>query len=196
MKRSTLYTRTGDDGTTSLVGGYRVPKNHIRIEAYGTIDELNAQLGLLHTYLSDATDATLVRWIQHRLFAVGTLLATPSGIYAKQGHTHTPQPLLTEDDIAQLEQAIDRLDALLPPVRAFLLPGGNRASAMAQVARTVCRRAERHICALSCQETVAPVVVRFVNRLSDFLFVLSRKLVITDGQTEIIWEKDCSLEFK
>lgn len=178
-----IYTKTGDKGTTSLVGGTRVPKTHIRLEAYGTVDELNANLGLLITYLSDEEDRTLVRHIQDRLFAVGSNLATD---LEKTDLKYAS--VIHPEEIERIEQEIDRLDKLLPPLRAFILPGGSRGACVCHVCRTVCRRAERRILSLAEQCEVTPDLLAYVNRLSDYLFVLSRKINQEEKKNEIFWE--------
>lgn len=130
--KSLIYTRTGDKGKTSLVGGTRVPKTHVRLEAYGTVDELNSQLGLLYTYLENDTDKKLVLWVQHKLFSVGSYLATD-----QTNTTLRIESQIADEDIMRLEHAIDEIDAQLPPLRAFVIPGGSRGSAVCQVCRTV-----------------------------------------------------------
>lgn len=187
MKKSLIYTRTGDKGKTSLVGGTRVPKTHVRLEAYGTVDELNAQLGLLHTYLEGEADKKLVLWVQHKLFSVGSYLATDQANTALRIESR-----IADEDIRRLEQAIDEVDAGLPPLKAFVIPGGTRGSAVCQVCRTVCRRAERRILAMAEEYEVAENVSAFVNRLSDYLFVLARKMNILSETDEIYWDKSCS----
>ncbi|MCD7710118.1 MAG: cob(I)yrinic acid a,c-diamide adenosyltransferase [Porphyromonadaceae bacterium] len=188
MKKSTLYTGTGDQGTTSLVGGKRVPKQDLRIETYGTIDELNAHLGLLSALLSPkaASAAPLLLDIQHRLFSIGSYLATDTEGTALQATT----PVHPEE-VKRLEEGIDRLDAALPPLCNFVLPGGATASAQAHVCRTVCRRAERHICKLHTHHPVDPLLLQYINRLSDYLFVLSRWVNFVEGRDEIYWDKGC-----
>ncbi|MEG1581195.1 MAG: cob(I)yrinic acid a,c-diamide adenosyltransferase [Bacteroidaceae bacterium] len=180
MKKSNLYTRTGDDGTTSLVGGVRVEKTHVRLEAYGTIDELNSQLGLLLAYLPPSTpssDRFCVVNFQNKLFAIGASLASPEGQpYAKP---------LTPLDIKELEVAIDVLDADLPPLHQFILPGGTRAAAICHVCRTVCRRAERRMLGVREQGEVDPLALVYINRLSDYLFALARKLNFRAKKQEI-----------
>ena len=166
-----IYTKTGDKGTTSLVGGTRVPKTHIRLEAYGTVDELNSNLGLLITYLLDGKDKDFLQQVQDRLFAVGSHLAT--------------------EQVEMVEREIDRLDTLLPPLSAFILPGGSRGAAVCHVCRTVCRRAERRILALAEQVEIASELLAYVNRLSDYLFVLSRKMNQDDKKGEIFWNNSC-----
>ena len=187
MKKSHLYTRGGDHGTTSLIGGSRVKKCSARIDAYGTIDELCAQLGLLDSMLKATPEhqACPVRWIQSRLFDVGTHLAIPctgDGAVAS---------IVGEEHIAELEAHIDRLDAQLEPLRAFILPGGSMPASQCHVCRTVCRRAERLITALAEEAPVCPRVQAFVNRLSDYLFVYARFLNKIEGVDEISWQNDC-----
>lgn len=181
-----IYTKTGDKGTTSLVGGTRVPKTHIRLEAYGTVDELNSNLGLLITYLSDEKDRAFVRNVQNRLFAVGSSLATDL-----EKTDLKCASIVHPEDTECIEWEIDRLDALLPPLRAFVLPGGSRAASVCHVCRTVCRRAERRILALAEQCEVAPELLAYVNRLSDYLFVLSRKANRDEKKDEIFWDNSC-----
>lgn len=186
MKKSIVYTRTGDKGMTSLVGGNRVSKTHVRLEAYGTVDELNSQLGLLHTYLTDEEDRRIVLWVQNKLFSVGSYLATD-----QENTTLRMESRIADEDILRLERAIDEADALLPPLKAFVIPGGSRGSAICQVCRTVCRRAERRILAMSETCEVEDKVSAFVNRLSDYLFVLARKLNLLAQTDEIYWDKNC-----
>lgn len=186
MKKSIIYTRTGDQGTTSLVGGKRVPKTHVRLEAYGTIDELNAQLGLLHTYLTGEDDRRIILWVQHKLFSVGGYLATDP-----TDTTFRMECQIADADVQRLESAIDVADAQLPQLRAFVIPGGCQGSAVCQVCRTVCRRSERRILALASECEVSENVLAFINRLSDYLFVLARKMNIMAGTDEICWDKTC-----
>lgn len=186
MKKSIVYTRTGDRGTTSLVGGTRVPKTHIRLEAYGTVDELNAHLGWLHTYLPDETDRNFILRTQHKLFAIGSHLATD------QEKTQLKSAsVITPEDVESLELEIDRLDEQLPELCAFVIPGGSRGAAVCHVCRTICRRAERRILTLSETCTISPEVLAFVNRLSDYLFVLSRKINFDERSNEIFWNNSC-----
>ncbi len=175
-----IYTKTGDKGETSLFGGQRLSKSHIRIESYGTIDELNAHLGMVRDSLSDETARQLLREVQDRLFDIGAHLATAPG---KQ----TPAPGIREGDIAGLEAAIDEMDAQLPELKNFILPGGHPHVSACHIARCVCRRAERRVVALQDEETVNPLIVRYLNRLSDYLFVLSRKIGLDRGADEVIW---------
>ncbi|NCC10819.1 MAG: cob(I)yrinic acid a,c-diamide adenosyltransferase [Bacteroidia bacterium] len=186
MKKSLVYTKTGDKGTTSLVGGKRVSKTDDRLEAYGTVDELNAHLGVLVTYLTDEADRNFVLRMQYQLFAVGSHLATD------QETTALRQPsIIKPEEVVRIESEIDRMDAFLPPLKAFVLPGGARGSAVCHVCRTVCRRAERRILALAEKTTVAEELLAFVNRLSDYLFVLSRKINFDEQKSEIFWNKTC-----
>ena len=185
-KKSLIYTRTGDKGKTSLVGGARVKKTHVRLEAYGTVDELNSQLGLLHTYLTDEADRKLILWVQHKLFSVGSYLATDQSNTALRIESQ-----IADEDIHRLENAIDEADASLPPLKAFVIPGGSRGSAVCQVCRTVCRRAERRILTMAEEHEVTENVSAFVNRLSDYLFVLARKMNLLAETDEIYWDKSC-----
>lgn len=183
MKKSMVYTKTGDKGMTSLVGGVRVSKTHPRLEAYGTVDELNSQIGLLITYVDEEADRTFLLGIQRKLFSVGAYLATD-----QERKELRPQSILTAEDVEKLENAIDAMDEALPPLRVFILPGGSRGAAVCHVCRTVCRRAERRI--LDLEETgveVDSTLLSYMNRLSDYLFVFARKLNNSDGGTEIIW---------
>ena len=185
-KKSLIYTRTGDKGKTSLVGGARVKKTHVRLEAYGTVDELNSQLGLLYTYLTEEGDKKLILWVQHKLFSVGSYLATDQSNTALRIESQ-----IADEDIHRLENAIDEADALLPPLKAFVIPGGSRGSAICQVCRTVCRRAERRILTMAEEHEVTENVSAFVNRLSDYLFVLARKMNLLAETDEIYWDKSC-----
>ncbi len=189
MKKSLLYTRTGDLGTTSLVSGDRVIKSHPRLEAYGTIDELNAWIGVLVTDPDMPQSQTaILLTIQHRLFDLGAYLATPT-----PSEGEMPQiPSLGHSAISRIERVIDELDDAVPPLNRFVLPGGTRLSAWIHVARTVCRRAERHMVALNAMADtyVDPNAIRYVNRLSDYLFVLSRYVNYRSGTPETFWEKE------
>lgn len=181
-----IYTKTGDAGTTSLVGGTRVSKSSVRLDAYGTADELNSHIGVLLALPSLPPDIRpMLRQIQHRLFNLGAQLATePQSPYQPQG--------ITTQDIIQIEAEIDRIDALLPRHDRFILPGGNIASAQANVARTVARRCERHMVRmLDAGIAVHPDAMRYINRLSDYLFIVSRYINISSGTDEIFWEKTC-----
>jgi cob(I)alamin adenosyltransferase len=186
MKKSNVYTKTGDRGTTSLVGGKRVSKSDVRIESYGTTDELNAFVGLLMTEAGDREDLDFLRFVQHKLFTVGSYLATdPENTELRIESRVRPE------SIARVEQEIDRIDSALPPVKHFLLPGGGRAAALAHVCRTVCRRAERQLYRLQETAQMEDAVLIFVNRLSDYFFVLARKECILHNGEEIIWDSSC-----
>lgn len=178
-----IYTKTGDDGKTMLFGGGRVPKYHLRIEAYGTVDELNSFLGLIRDQAIDEKDKTLLKSIQENLFVLGSILATNP---TKKNAT---PPSITEEVIAQLENAIDAMEVNLPPLERFVLPGGHIVASYAHLARTVCRRAERRSIELAVAEpeTVPEIVIHYLNRLSDFLFVFSRKMVYHFKAEEIEW---------
>lgn len=183
MKKCNVYTRTGDQGLTSLVGGKRVPKASLRLDSYGTIDELNSQLGLLLTYLNEPSDCDCLVKIQRQLFAIGSILATdPDSAEACKCK-------ITEDDVIELEHCIDRAGEGLPGWRGFTLPGGCRAAAVAHVCRCVCRRAERIIYALDAKEPVDKNVTAYINRLSDYLYVLACRLNFLGGTDEILWHK-------
>lgn len=183
MKKCNVYTRTGDQGLTSLVGGKRVPKASLRLDSYGTIDELNSQLGLLLTYLNEPSDCDCLVKIQCQLLAIGSILATdPDSAEACKCK-------ITEDDVIELEHCIDRAGEGLPGWRGFTLPGGCRAAAVAHVCRCVCRRAERIIYALDAKELVDKNVTAYINRLSDYLYVLACRLNFLGGTDEILWHK-------
>lgn len=185
MKKSHLYTRGGDSGTTSLIGGSRVKKHSLRLEAYGTIDELSAHIGLLAATIGTQHDTALLTWIQSRLFDVGTHLAMPS---PEDGEAPCS---ITATHVQQLEAHIDELDAQLPALRTFILPAGSLAASQSHVCRTVCRRAERLITALAEEAPLAADMLSFVNRLSDYLFVYARFLNKMEGVDEISWKNDC-----
>ncbi|MES3040908.1 MAG: cob(I)yrinic acid a,c-diamide adenosyltransferase [Pseudomonadota bacterium] len=173
-----IYTRTGDDGSTGLGDGTRVRKDAVRVEAYGTTDEANAQIGVLRASLAVNHGAqVMLEHIQHDLFDVGGELCIP-------GYT-----LVTAAYIERLESAIDAVNADLPPLKDFILPGGSMAAAQAHVARTICRRAERRTFTLSESESINPLALQYLNRLSDYLFVLARQLAREDGGQEVLWRK-------
>jgi cob(I)alamin adenosyltransferase len=176
-----IYTKTGDAGDTSLFGGMRVSKSDPRVAAYGDVDELNAHLGLARTSSSEAEIAAELLRLQRDLFAVGAQLADPS---EKIG-SHVSKAGLGDGDVHRLEQLIDRLDAELPPLRHFILSGGNPCGAALHVARAVCRRAERGMVAL--EPAIDPVLLRYINRLSDLLFVLARTANQRGGAEETPW---------
>ena len=181
-----VYTRTGDKGKTGLVGGARVAKDHARIEAYGTVDELNATVGMVRAALArskakKALDGILAR-VQNELFDLGAELATPDAERRKRG------PAIAEHHVTRLEEEIDRLNEDLPELRSFVLPGGGDVAAFLHLARTVCRRAERRTLTLSRKEGIGAHVVPYLNRLSDALFVFSRSAAKADGFEEPLWE--------
>jgi len=178
-----VYTKTGDKGETSLIGGTRVKKSHLRIDAYGTVDELNSFIGVVRDQEVNQKRQLLFSEIQDRLFTIGASLATdPEKDTAKQ------IPDLHETDIDFLEQQMDLLDQTLPPLRHFVLPGGHPAVSFCHVARSVCRRAERIAIALQEESFVSELVIKYLNRLSDFLFVLSRAMSLELGVEEITWK--------
>lgn len=187
MKITKVYTRTGDKGTTDLIGGVRIAKNSTRLEAYGTIDELSSHLGLLVALLpEDYDERPLLLRIQNNLFNVGCHLATD------QSQTPLyPSAQLTDGETKRLEEAIDTIVALLPEAQGFVLPGGVSAAAQCHVCRTVCRRAERCIAALAEEATVGEEITRYVNRLSDYLFILAKKINFNNGKDEILWQNAC-----
>ncbi|AMM50179.1 cob(I)yrinic acid a c-diamide adenosyltransferase [Rufibacter sp. DG15C] len=178
-----IYTKTGDKGETSLIGGTRVKKSHVRIEAYGTVDELNAFIGVVRDQEVNQKRQALFSEIQDRLFTIGSTLATDPG---KDTKIQTPD--LQEEDIQFLEKEMDALDQNLPPLRNFILPGGHVAVSFCHVARTVCRRAERLSIALQEDSPVDDLIIKYLNRLSDFLFVLSRAISQELGAQEITWK--------
>ncbi len=177
---SKIYTRTGDNGSTGLGDGRRVEKDSPRIEAIGTVDELNSVLGILRAQEIPDDDERLLARIQHRLFDLGGELAMPS------------HRILTDDSVSELEQALDRINQELPPLQEFILPAGNLAAASCHHARSVCRRAERRLLTLAHQEkeTVGPHALAYLNRLSDLLFVLARSLARRHGGAEVYWQRD------
>ena len=183
MKITKVYTRGGDMGKTSLVGGQRVSKASERLEAYGTVDELSSHLGLLASMLPDGDDKALIIHIQNSLFNVCTNLATD-----QEQTALSPSAYLPEGEIELVEQKIDEIMKLLPEKQGFVLPGGTKEAALAHVCRTVCRRAERRIVALSEVAKISPEVLQYVNRLSDYLFVLAKKINFNANQSEIVWQ--------
>ena len=183
MKITKVYTRGGDMGKTSLVGGQRVSKASERLEAYGTVDELSSHLGLLASLLADGVDKALIIRIQNCLFNVCTNLATD-----QEQTALSPSAYLPEGEIELVEQKIDEIMKLLPEKQGFVLPGGTKEAAQAHVCRTVCRRAERRIVVLSEVAKISPEVLQYVNRLSDYLFVLAKKINFNANQSEIVWQ--------
>jgi cob(I)alamin adenosyltransferase len=177
-----IYTKTGDTGSTSLFGGKRVSKADLRIDTYGTVDELNAYIGLLRDQEVNTQRKQSLIEIQDRLFTVGSILAT------EPGNTKVKIPTLLETDIQFLEKEIDAMEETLPPMKSFVLPGGHTSVSFCHLARTVCRRAERLAVALQVQEKINEIVIRYLNRLSDYLFVLSRKMTQELGAEETPWK--------
>ena len=183
MAKSKIYTRKGDDGLTSLVGGKRVSKASSRIDAYGTIDELNSFIACLIETIKENEDREFLLRIQSNLFNLGGYLASEPGVMASC--------MISEEEIALVEAAIDRMDALVPPLKKFILPGGCPGSAWANVCRTVCRRAERCIYKVNRSGRIDTKILKYINRLSDFFFILSRKQNFVNNVCEIIWENPC-----
>lgn len=180
-----IYTKTGDDGTTGLVGGSRVKKSDIRLEAYGTVDELNATIGVLRAMPIGEQEQQLLVQVQHKLFNIGSRLASD-----EKGEAYTASLTITETNIEMLEKAIDRYESALPELNHFIIPGGDLTSAQCHVARTVCRRAERRVFEFAGAMPTHINTIKYLNRLSDFLFVLSRKLALENGANETAWVKD------
>ena len=178
-----IYTRKGDKGETGLIGGKRVLKSALRVEAYGEIDELNAVLGWIRTKLTDETIRAELLQIQRDLFAVGAQLADPSGHVEEKAE----KTGISEGRVRDLEGIIDRYDTVLSPLRAFILPGGSEGGALLHLARTVCRRAERRMVALSRDVPLSPILITYINRLSDLLFTLARAVNREAGIEEIPW---------
>jgi cob(I)alamin adenosyltransferase len=179
-----IYTKTGDKGTTSLIGGTKVPKSNLRIETYGTIDELNSFTGLLRDHVSDEMSRRMLKEIQDRLFTIGSTLACDP-----EKETGLKIPDLEEADVLLLEQEIDRMDGSLPEMKSFVLPGGHVAVSTAHVVRCVCRRAERTCVQMQQHHLeVDELIIKYLNRLSDYFFVLSRYLSHLLGAEEIPWK--------
>ena len=183
-----VYTKTGDTGTTALFGGTRVPKHHIRIESYGTVDELNSHIGLIRDQdMSDLYKKVLIE-VQDRLFTVGAILATPPEKETlKNGQPRLQNLGIVESDIEFLENEIDRMEEALPPMTHFVLPGGHTTVSYCHIARCVCRRAERLAVHLNDIEPTDERVIKYLNRLSDYLFVLARKLSHDLNANEVQW---------
>ncbi len=177
-----VYTKTGDKGTTALFGGKRVLKSDARIEAYGNVDELNSFLGLIRDTYADEKVTNQIIEIQNTLFVVGSILAT------EPGNTKVKVPELDENHIESLEQWMDVMDAALPPMRFFVLPGGHQAVSFCHVARTVCRRSERGVIRLGQLDAISDLPAKYLNRLSDYLFVLSRYITVQLNVEEIPWK--------
>ena len=182
MTKSLLYTKSGDKGKTSLVGGTRVKKTDIRLEAYGTIDELNSFIGWLNCDVKDEETNRFLSFLQHKLFAVGSYLATETERIPPKAAS-----IITDGDIERIEKEIDRIDNNLPRLSRFILPGGNEAAARAHICRTISRRAERNVYRVAEELPVADFILIFLNRLSDYFFVLARCESNKTGK-EIYWE--------
>lgn len=180
---SRIYTKSGDRGDTGLGDGTRVPKDHPRVAAYGSVDELNAVLALLVSHFPQLGESELIRSIQNDLFDVGADLCLPQSVDEKPG-AHLR---IRAEQAERLEHAIDRLNADLTPLKSFILPGGQQAAAWCHLARTVCRRAEREVVTLARGETINPQVIVYLNRLSDLLFVLAR-VYNNNGRDDILWQ--------
>jgi len=179
-----IYTKTGDKGQTALFGGARLPKHHIRIESYGTCDELNSHVGLLNDYVSDNELKSWLTTIQNNLFVLGSNLALDPD-------SKLEVPTLADTDVVMLENAIDRMEESLEPLKTFILPGGHVHSSQAHIARCVCRRAERLVVALDeVEKNLDPILIQYLNRLSDFLFVTARYISKLRGVEEIPWKPD------
>lgn len=191
MRITKVYTKTGDAGKTRLAAGKEVWKDDLRVEAYGTVDELNACVGLVRVFNADhvKTQAKAerleleLRWIQNKLFDIGGIIAT------EPGERFANMPQVTEEDVGRLERLIDNCQEELAPLKEFILPGGGKISGTLHLARTVCRRAERICVRLSREESVEPPILKFTNRLSDALFVLGRWVSKTQGEPEFLWER-------
>ena len=192
MRITKVYTRTGDAGKTRLAGGQQVWKDSLRVEAYGTLDEVNAVVGVVRVMNAEMAGGHAqaeqleedLRWIQNKLFDIGGVLATAPG------QTFKNMPQVSEKDVTKIEKIIDRCQKDLAPLKEFILPGGGKVSGFLHQARTVCRRGERVCVHLSREEAVDAVHIKFVNRLSDALFVLARWAAKTQGEPEFLWERD------
>ena len=194
MRITKVYTKTGDAGKTRLAGGQQVWKDSLRVEAYGTVDETNASIGVVRVINADMTEAHQeagqleeeLRWIQNKLFDIGSILATAPG------QTFKNMPQVTGKDVTRLEKLIDRCQEHLEPLKEFILPGGGKVSGFLHQARTICRRAERICIRLAKEEPVDAQINIFLNRLSDALFVLARWVAKTQGEAEFLWERTTS----
>jgi cob(I)alamin adenosyltransferase len=183
-----IYTKTGDKGTTGLFGGTRVPKHHLRIESYGTVDELNSYIGLVKDQAIDNDTKTTLIKIQNDLFTLGSMMATPSEKETlKNGEQRLNIPEVDTKSVTYLEKEIDKMNEKLPKMTHFILPGGHTTVSYCHIARCVCRRAERLSVSLHQQEGINPIILTYLNRLSDFLFMLARKLSKDLSVQEIKW---------
>ena len=183
MEKSSIYTKTGDKGKTSLVGGKRVDKTHIRLDAYGTVDELNSYVGLLVCKVMDTELNDFLLYIQNKLFVVGSYLATDT-----EAQTIQSAQIITDSDIDAVETMMDKLDAQLPKLTRFILPGGSESAALAHICRTVCRRAERNVYKVADEFPIHEMILIFLNRLSDFFFLTARFECQKTGK-EMYWEQ-------
>jgi cob(I)alamin adenosyltransferase len=198
MRITKVYTRTGDGGKTRLAGGQEVWKDSLRVDAYGTVDELNALIGVVRVWNAESEDNKATEpakrleetlcWVQNKLFDLGSLLATAPG------QVFPNMPRVTEKDVLKLERSIDACQEDLAPLKEFILPGGGKVSGFLHQARTVCRRAERICVGLARQEAVDPVLITFLNRLSDALFVWARWMAKKHAEPEFLWERDLQTE--
>lgn len=194
MRITKVYTRTGDEGKTRLAGGQQVWKDDLRVEAYGAVDELNASVGVVRVINADMRKESQaaqqledeLRWMQNKLFDIGGVLATAPG------QTFKNMPQVTTQNVTRLEKLMDRCQKDLEPLKEFILPGGGKVSGFLHQARTICRRAERVCITLSKAESVDPTIIKFLNRLSDALFVLGRWVAKTQGEPEFLWERDAA----
>lgn len=192
MRISKVYTRAGDAGKTRLAGGQEVWKDSVRVEAYGTVDELNSMLGLVRVSNGQAGTnvevsermGTILKWVQNKLFDLGGILATAPG------ESFPNMPTVTSEDVAHLEHLIDECQKDLTPLKEFILPGGGQLAALLHVARTICRRAERLCVTLSKEESIDKALIIFLNRLSDALFVFARWVTKKQGEPEFLWERE------
>ena len=192
MRITKVYTKTGDKGKTRLAGGQQVWKDSLRVEAYGDVDELNSTIGVVRAFNAESVGVRPsadrleeeLRWMQNKLFDVGGLLATASG------QTFKNMPTVAARDVTRLEKLMDRCQKDLPPLKEFILPGGGKISSLLHQARTICRRAERLCVRLGREEPLDPSLVRFLNRLSDTLFVLARWMAKQQSEPEFLWERD------
>ena len=182
-----IYTRSGDQGETGLFGGGRVPKSHLRVEAYGVVDELNSALGVAAAFVVDGEISSRIAGIQQDLFSLGSSLATPG---AEDGSARPTIPPLPLSRIQEMESCIDDATEETPPLKNFILPGGGQGAASLHLARTICRRAERATVRLGQEESVAPEVVQYLNRLSDLLFAYARLENFRAGISDVVWQKD------
>ncbi|MEA1873490.1 MAG: cob(I)yrinic acid a,c-diamide adenosyltransferase [Bacteroidota bacterium] len=182
-----IYTKQGDKGSTGLLGGHKVKKNHERLDAYGSIDELNSWVGMIRSYPIPDTELNILIQIQHRLFIIGSYLA-----YDEENATKPVSnlPMVSDEQVSFLEQEIDRMNDSLPNLSNFIMPGGDPQSSACHLARTVCRRSERRVVALSESVEINSVIIRYLNRLSDYFFILARYLSHQHKTKEILWKND------